>query len=352
MPSFRLLPVEASTNAVRVDTLFVVMLILSALIILGIGAVMIYSVVRYRRRSEDEIPEQIEGSDRLELIWTLVPIGLSLIVFFWGARVYLQSYDAPANAMQIYVVGKQWMWKAEHPGGQEEINELHVPLNQPVKLIMTSQDVIHDFYVPAFRTKQDVIPGRFTSMWFQATQTGEFSLFCSQYCGTNHSEMVGKVIVMTPQDFQAWLGGGTTASQSPATAGQALFQQLGCSGCHNPNGQGPGPSLVGVYGSQVQLSNGQTVTADDNYIRESVLQPEAKIVKGFQPIMPSFQGRVNDQQLLQLIAYIRSLGSQQPGGGAAGQPTTSPNMIPGATPGVVVTLTPVPASSSGATRTP
>ncbi|HBY99038.1 MAG: cytochrome c oxidase subunit II [Ardenticatenaceae bacterium] len=311
-------PQEASTAAPQVDALFFFLVGLSTLITLGIAALIIYFAVKYRRRSEDEIGEQIVGSTALEFVWTIIPTGLAMIAFFWAAQLYLHRVSPPSNSLEVYVVAKQWMWKFQHVDGQREIDELHVPVGQPVKLTMTSQDVIHSFFVPAFRVKQDVLPGRYTTTWFEATKTGQYRLFCTQYCGTEHAQMTGSVIVMEPDEYEAWLSGGggpgaQPAPQSPAAAGQQLFQQLGCSGCHKPDGSGPGPSLLGVFGHPVQLESGQTVIADESYVRESILNPTAKVVASYQPIMPSFQGRVSEEQLLQLIAYVKSLGSQQPG---------------------------------------
>ncbi len=330
---------EASTMAGQVDLLFVFMLLVSGAMITLIGGTILFFVIKYRRRSEGEVGAQITGGMRLELAWTIIPLGAFMIPFIWGAWLYFQSFQPPANAEQIYVVAKQWMWKFQHQDGQAEINELHVPLGRPIKLVMTSQDVIHDFFVPDFRVKQDVLPDRYTSVWFQATQVGQFRVFCSQYCGTNHSQMLASVIVMDPAAYDAWLAGGATAQQSPAQLGANLFQQYGCSGCHHADGTGPGPSLVGVFGSTVHLNNGQTVQADESYIRESILSPTAKIVNGYQPIMPSFQGRLSEEQILQLIAYIQSLGSQG-GAGAQSQPAVTSTAAPGATPGVVATGTP------------
>jgi cytochrome c oxidase subunit 2 len=230
----------------------------------------------------------------------------------------------PRDAAEIYVVGKQWMWKLQHVEGQREINELHVPVDRDIKLIMTSQDVIHSFFVPEFRLKQDVIPGRYTTLWFRATRPGTYHLFCSQYCGTQHSGMIGDVVVMNPADYQAWMSGGTVTG-SLAQNGQTLFQQLGCSTCHRFDVQGRGPNLMGVFGKPVQLEDGRIVTADENYVRESILVPAAKVVSGFKPIMPSFQGQVSEDQLNALVAYVKSL-SQQPAG-AAGGPTNNPSPV-------------------------
>jgi cytochrome c oxidase subunit II len=246
------------------------------------------------------------------------------VIFVWGAIIYFQMRTPPRDAAEIYVVGKQWMWKIQHVEGQREINELHVPVDRDVKLIMTSQDVIHSFFVPEFRVKQDVVPGRYTTLWFKATQTGTYHLFCTQYCGTQHSGMIGDVVVMNPIDYQNWMSGGTVTG-SLAQNGQTLFQQLGCSTCHRFDVQGRGPNLIGAFGKPVQLQDGRTVMADENYVRESILVPTAKVVSGFQPIMPSFQGQVSEEQLTALVAYVKSL-SQQPAG-AAGGPTNNPSPV-------------------------
>ena len=248
-----------------------------------------------------------------------------MIFFAWGSLIYFQEARPPKGAMEVYVVGKQWMWKFEHETGQREINQLHIPLDRDVKMVMSSQDVIHDFFVPAFRVKADVLPGRFTEIWFHTTKTGTYHLFCSQYCGTDHSGMIGQVIVMEPTAFQAWLNeGGATGSL--ASNGQQLFQQLGCATCHRFDTQGRGPNLAGLFGKPVLLEDGRTVTADENYLRESILNPGAKIVSGFKPIMPSFQGQVSEESLMALVAYIKSLSQPQqnePGSNRPPAPETS-----------------------------
>jgi cytochrome c oxidase subunit 2 len=227
-------------------------------------------------------------------------------MFAWGASLYFHLSYPPANALNLYVVGKQWMWKIQHPEGRREINELHVPVGQPIKLTMTSEDVIHSFFVPAFRTKMDVVPGRYTTLWFEATKAGEYHLFCAEYCGTSHSLMIGRVVVMEPVQYQEWLSGGS--SQEPLTvAGERLFQQLGCDTCHRADSRARGPVLEGLFGKSVQLQGGQTVIADEAYIRESILNPNAKLVTGYQPLMPTFQGLVSEEGILQILAYIKSL---------------------------------------------
>jgi cytochrome c oxidase subunit 2 len=248
-----------------------------------------------------------------------------MVIFVWGAVIYFNERTPPRGATEIYVVAKQWMWKLQHEEGPREINELHVPVGRDVKMIMTSQDVIHSFYVPAFRIKQDVLPGRYTTAWFHATKAGTYHLFCAEYCGTMHSGMIGQVVVMEPAQYEAWMGGGG-AMGSLASNGETIFQQLGCSTCHRSDTQGRGPNLVGLFGKRVQLEDGRTVIADENYIRESILSPAAKVVSGFKPIMPVFQGLVSEEQLSALVAYIKSL--NQPPSGSAGTSSLAPSTKP------------------------
>ena len=307
-----LFPEQASTGAARVDALFMFVMVVSVVFATLIFSLVLYFAVKYRRRSDTEQPRPILGDVRLELLWTVIPLGLTMIMFVWGARLYFTTANPPADAMEVAVVGKQWMWKFQHPEGRREINELHVPVGRPVKLTMASEDVIHSFFVPAFRVKMDVVPGRYTTTWFEATRPGTFHLFCAQYCGTVHAGMGGRVVVLTPTAYEAWLSGGATG-ESPVAAGERLFQQLGCATCHRADGPGNGPSLVGLFGQTVRLHSGETVLADEAYIRESVLNPTAKIVAGYQPIMPTFQGLISEEGLLQLIAYIRSLGGGKSG---------------------------------------
>ena len=309
---FPLFPDQASTLASRVDELYFFLLAVSVFFSLLISILIIAFAVKYRRRSDNERPPVILGNLRLEILWTVIPLGLTMVMFVWGAKLFFVTYFPPSNALEINVVAKQWMWKVQHPEGRAEINEMHVPAGQPIKLIMTSQDVIHDFFVPAFRVKKDVIPGRYTSLWFEATKPGSYHLFCSQYCGTQHSGMVGRIIVMEPTAYSAWLSGGgaTTAAgggASMASAGEKLFQRLGCVSCHLANDSGRGPTLVGLLGKTVQLQGGGSVTADENYIRQSILDPQAKIVAGFPPIMPTFKGLVSEDGIMQIIAYLKSL---------------------------------------------
>ncbi len=313
--SFRLFPVEASTISPEVDQLLLYLVIVSAFFAALIFAAIFFFAIRYRRRSENELPRPVHGVLPLEIAWTVIPFGLTMVMFSWGASIFFKERRPPDNALPIYVVAKQWMWKLQHPEGQREINELHIPVGRPIKLTMTSEDVIHSFYVPAFRTKQDVVPGRYTTTWFTPTQTGKFHLFCAEYCGTNHSRMGGWVYVMKPEDYQVWLSGAIPGA-SLAENGQRLFENLACNNCHKTDGSGRCPDLTGLFGKDVKLSTGQTVNADEAYIRESILRPDAKIVAGYQPTMPTFQGLVTEEQVVQLVEYIKSLGPN-PGAGQA-----------------------------------
>ena len=328
-----LVPESASTFSWQVDALYFYLSGVTLFFTLLISGVLIFFVIRYRRRTPYEIPRPIAGSHKLETLWTVIPFVIAMTMFGWGARIYFDLYKPPANAIEVYVVGKQWMWKLQHATGQREINELHVPVGRKIKLIMTTEDVIHDFFVPAFRTKADVIPGRYTTLWFEATKTGRYHLFCAEYCGMNHSGMTGSVIVMEPREFDDWLSG-NTGGTTPAVAGQQMYQTLGCASCHGTTGEGGrGPTLAGAFGKMAALENGQSVRVDEAYIRESILNPQAKLVAGFGPIMPTFQGQISEDQLVQLIAYIKSLqaGGQQPVQAASPAQTASPATAPSPT---------------------
>ncbi len=314
-----LVPDSASTFSWKVDALYFYLSGVTLFFTLLISAVLIFFVIRYRRRTPYEIPRPVAGSHKLETLWTVIPFIIAMTMFGWGARIYFQQYNPPTNAIEVYVVGKQWMWKLQHATGQREINQLHIPVGRKIKLIMTSEDVIHDFFVPAFRTKMDVVPGKYTVMWFEATTPGTYHLFCAEYCGMNHSGMTGSIVVMEPREFDNWLSG-NTGSTTPAVAGQQLYQTLGCASCHGANGEGGrGPTLAGVFGKTTQLQTGESVPVDERYVRESILNPQAKLVAGFGPIMPTFQGQISEDQLLQLIAFIKSL----PAGGQTQAPATA-----------------------------
>lgn len=303
---FRLFPEQASTMASQVDYLYFFLVAVSIFFAVLIFFLIYIFAVRYRRRSEDEVPKELPGLLKLELLWSVIPLILTMVVFAWGATLYFDTYSPPKDALEMFVVGKQWMWHIQHPTGQREINEIHLPAGQPIKLTMATEDVIHSFYIPAFRVKRDVVPGRYTTMWFEATKPGEYHLFCAEYCGTKHSEMKGRVVVMEPADYQNWLSGGT-ANEPLEVVGAKKFQQLACHTCHVDKPNARGPSLVGIFGKPVQLQNGQTVIADEDYIRESILNPNAKIASGYKPVMPTFKGQINEVGLLQITAYIKSL---------------------------------------------
>jgi cytochrome c oxidase subunit 2 len=343
---FRLWPETASQQAGRVDALFLFLLGVSAFFTLLIFVSIVYFGLKYRRRP-GVLPKPVKTSVTLEVAWSVIPFILTMVMFAWGAGLYVHLSRPPAGALQINVIGKQWMWKVQHPTGAREINQLHVPLGRPVKLVMTSQDVIHSFFIPAFRIKNDVIPGRYHSEWFTATRTGEYHLFCAEYCGDGHSRMIGSVVVMEPAKYQAWLAG-VTPDLSPVSAGEKLFTEKACITCHGQRG----PGLSGVYGSLRRVvEDGQVkdVTADEAYLRESIINPSKKIVVGFPPLMPTFEGQLTEEQILDLIAYIKSLKEAQPGqpgpapagsvsapGGATAAPragtTAAPAMTPSAKP--------------------
>ncbi len=315
-------PTQASAISQRVDSLYIFLISVTAVVTLLVFALMFAFIVKYHHKKHP-VAEQIEGSTSLELTWSIIPLGLFMIFFAWGASIYMAEAQPPRDALQVYVVAKQWMWKLQHENGVSEINQLHVPVTRPVRLTMISQDVIHSFFVPDFRIKADVLPDRYSTIWFKAIKPGRYHLFCSQYCGTWHSGMTGEVVVMQPADYEAWLMGGG-AQGTIAETGQRLFQQFGCASCHRFDTQGRGPNLQGVYGRPVLLDDGRTVVADDNYVRESILQPGAKVVAGFKNIMPSFQGIVTEEQLLALVAYVKSLSTPQQSEPVSNRPPVSP----------------------------
>lgn len=304
-------PPSASTVASDVDALYFFILGVSAFFAVVVSVLVVGFAIKYRRNKPTDIGADIHGSLTLELIWTGIPFLLAMAMFVWGAQVFFTLAKPPADAMDVFVVGKQWMWKAQHPEGVREINELHVPVNRPVRLTMGSEDVIHDFFIPAFRVKMDVVPGKLTTLWFTATKTGQYHLFCAEYCGTKHSGMIGTITVMEPQDYEAWLAGGRSTG-SAVQNGERLFSELSCITCHKPDSSGRGPWLGGVFGSTVTLADGRKILADENYLRESIMTPQAKVVQGFQPIMPTFQGMVSEENLLQLIAYVKTLKPAEP----------------------------------------
>jgi len=302
--------VEASSIARQTDLLFGAMLLLCGVMAIGIGFMLVFFCIRYRE-GNTKVERGVVGRKLgVELTWTLVPLLLFIVIFTWAAHAFSALYRAPPDALPVSVEAKQWMWKLQHRNGKREINELHVPLGQPVKLVMSSQDVIHSFFVPAFRIKQDVVPGRYTTLWFTATQLGEFPLFCAEYCGSSHSQMLGRIVVLAPADYSRWLQAGT-AQPSLAQYGFARFRQLGCSGCHSAGSTVPAPALEGLLGRTVHLQDGRTLVADENYVRDSILLPQKDVVAGYTPVMPSFAGQVSEEDIQALIAWIRSTGGPQ-----------------------------------------
>jgi cytochrome c oxidase subunit II len=312
-------PERASSMASQVDAIYIFLLVVCGMVALLVFTCLLYFAARYRSRAGVEA-EQIDGSTPLELTWSIIPLCVFMVFFAWGALVFFKQRTPPRDATEVYVVAKQWMWKLEHAEGQREINELHVPVGRDVKLIMTSQDVIHSFYVPVFRMKQDVLPGRYTVAWFRATKPGTYHLFCAEYCGTQHSGMIGSIVVMEPAQYEAWMSGGPAGPLS--ATGEKVFAELGCSTCHRSDAQGRGPNLQGVFGNPVALADGRTLVADENYIRECILDPGAKRVKGFQPIMPTFQGLVSEEQVNALVAYVKSLSSTKAPAGTSASTAT------------------------------
>ncbi|HUF05379.1 MAG TPA: cytochrome c oxidase subunit II [Aridibacter sp.] len=334
-----LFPEGASTFAWQVDALYFYLIAVSAFFAIIVVAAVFYFFVRYRETEKFATPPEIHGSIPLELFWSFVPFVISMTIFLGGAVVYYNQYTPPEDTMEIFVVGKQWMWKIQHGTGQREINELHVPVNRKVKLTMTTEDVLHDFFIPAFRTKADVVPGRYTSLWFEATKPGKYRLFCAEYCGLNHSGMGGWVYVMEQKDFDNWLAG-NLSNQTPVQQGEDLFtNKLGCASCHAGGQNQRGAVLEGIFGKEVKLVGGQTVIADEDYIRNSILNPAGQVVEGYQPIMPTFKGQVTEEQLVALVAYIKSLSGQ------SGAATAAPAAAPASN-----AATAAPANTAGAGR--
>jgi len=306
MNSAGLMPIAASEQAVRTDHIYYILLGLSGIVITLVLALVIVFAIRYRRGSSARRGAMPDWTRReFEIGWTSATLFLALFIFWWTASSGLSEFVPPVNAMEVHVVAKQWMWKTEQASGVREINELHVPIGTPVKLIMTSQDVIHSFYVPAFRMKQDVVPGRYTQTWFTATKTGTFPILCAEYCGTRHSGMTGRVVVMQRPDYAAWLAS-QPKTHDPVREGAALFQAQGCAGCHGGQAKIRAPSLAGLYGSQVALADGRHVTVDDRYIQESLLRPKRDVVVGYDAVMPSYANVLDEDEIASLIAYLRS----------------------------------------------
>ena len=311
MDKFHLFPPQASTSAHEVDALYFALTLISLFFVAVIFLPILFFCLKYRQGSPADRSNPSSGSNLIEFGWTTLPTLMGLALFAWGAVDYFQIERKPDNAIQVQVVGKQWMWKIQHAEGKREINELHIPIDQTVALTLTSQDVIHSFFVPAFRVKQDVVPGKYTSEWFKATRAGEYHIFCSQYCGTQHARMIGRVVVMQPRDYEHWLKTGEQ-TESIVRAGERLFHDRGCSGCHSPNSKFHAPLLQGLYRNPVPLADGTMVTANDQYLRDSILQPAKQITAGYDNIMPSFSGHLSEEEIMQLIAYLKAIGQQEP----------------------------------------
>ncbi len=298
-------PHQASTTAYSVDMLLYFLLAVCGSVGLLVAVLIFYFSIRYRRRPGTPVPAEMRGNLKLEIFWSTTPMLIFIGIFIWGAMIYFNAYRAPDDATVVYVVGKQWMWKIQHPEGQREINELHVPLGRPVKVLLTSEDVIHSFFVPDFRIHMDVLPGRYTSVWFQPTEVGSFHLLCSQYCGANHAGMTGYVVVMEPRDYEQWLH--LHAEGSLALQGRKNFLRYRCISCHSADPEARAPVLEELYGKPVHLRDGRTVIADEDYLREHILTPGNKVVVGWENIMPTFQGQVSAEEVNELVAYIKSL---------------------------------------------
>ena len=302
-----LFPEAATEMAREIDKLYFFGLAVAVFFSTLIALVMFYLAIRYRRRHANEVGKPEKAALWLEVTWSVIPLAILLVMFVWGTRVFVDARRTPSDAVDYYVTAKQWMWKFQHPEGNREINHLHVPRGQTIQLIMTSEDVIHDFFVPAFRVKMDVLPGRYTTLWFKADRVGEYRMFCNEYCGVEHAQMGGSVIVMEPEDYERWL---TASGTAPVVrqGGEQLFNAKNCATCHKEQGGALGPSLVGIYGREEEMADGSTALVDENYLRESILNPAARLVKGYQSLMPTYQGQLTEEELVELILYIKSLG--------------------------------------------
>ncbi len=304
---FPLFPDSASTLAPQLDAIYFFALAISIVSSILIALAVLYLAIRYRRTADNQIGERERAGIWLEITWSVIPFAIMMVMFVWGAKVFFHARRPPADAVEYYVIGKQWMWKFQHPEGYREINTLHVPVGLPIKLTMTSEDVIHSFFVPAFRGKMDVLPGRYTTYWFEATKPGSFRLFCSEYCGTEHSMMGGTIEVMEERDYEKWLAARAGEGGPAMASGAELFAARTCDTCHRTDSELQAPYLRGTFGHEVELTDGSMVRVDENYLRESILDPGAKVVKGYQPLMPTYKGQLSEDELLQLIIYIKSL---------------------------------------------
>ena len=309
-----LFPEQASTIAPRVDNLYFFIVAVTAFFAVLVSVVVIVFAVKYRTNDPLAVGERIHGSIPLELGWSIIPFIIAVAIFAWASDVFFDLVRPPDQTLEVYATGKRWMWKFQHIDGQNEINELHVPVGRAVKVTFTSEDVLHSMYFPSFRVKADAIPGRYSTVWFTPSKVGEYHLFCAEYCGTRHSGMIGRVVVMEPSAYQSWLSG-TLGTTSLSQRGEQLFNDLACNTCHRNDGSGRGPSLVAKFGKQERIEGGATVAVDESYVRESILMPQAKLVLGYKPLMPTFQGLVSEENVQALVEYVKSL--QASGGGGA-----------------------------------
>ncbi|MGE5648181.1 MAG: cytochrome c oxidase subunit II [Acidobacteriota bacterium] len=303
-----IVPVQGTAYAGQVDSLYLFLIWVTIFFFLLVAGLIAVFVLKYRRRAAGGLTPDISHNTALEVVWTVIPLALVIVIFFWGFRSYMEAQVAPADALEIQVSAKKWVWVFEYPDGTRSLNEMHVPLGKPVKLVMNSEDVIHSFYVPTFRIKQDVVPNRYTTLWFDATEPGMHRLLCAEYCGRGHSDMGGKIFVDDEAKYRDWLENGGDAGKNMPLAqfGAMLYQSRGCETCHSLDGsRAEGPSFKGVFGHEVRLADGKSVLADENYIRESILQPQAKVVAGFQPVMPTFQGMLREREINALVEFIK-----------------------------------------------
>ena len=312
-----IIPEQASTLAPRVDQLYWFIIAVTAFFGILVTVLVIYFAVKYRTDDPLKVGAPITGSIPLELGWSIIPFIISIVIFAWAADVFFDLYRPPDQTLEIYATGKRWMWKFQHLDGKSEINELHVPLGRAVRVTFTSEDVLHSLYFPAFRTKADAIPGRYSSVWFTPTKLGNYHIFCAEYCGTRHSGMIGTVTVMEPTEYQAWITG---ATEGPLSArGERLFADLACNTCHRSDGSGRGPALEAKFGTEERLATGAVVRVDESYVRESILNPQLKLVAGYQPLMPTFQGLVSEESVMALVEYVKSLQASPRAAGTAGE---------------------------------